>query len=365
MNVKLRAFLAGAIGAILAFGIVELVHGLYQLVPSITTAVSQRIIELTPGDLATAGIGALGKAATPVLITTLIIFTILFAGLLANLALRSGILALAGVSVFGAVALLAAFSEPFVAPLATVVAVLVALAVGTASAAGLMYGSALPAASEASQEGDKGSGEPEPQPFTGRSRETGAANIAVNRRNFLALAGAATAAGATAFGVGRVLGGEGVATASSPGSLESVGSASGGATGGGTTGGSTVAARTTLPPPPDAASISVQGMPELITPTEDFYLIDTAVSSPRINRDSWTLSVKGAVDNPIELSYDELVSSFQVIEADITMSCVSNEVGGRVDLPRALDRGPVERRTARSRNEPGQDSALLRTARGA
>ena len=328
MNVKLRAFLAGAVGAILAFGVVELIHGFYQLVPSITTAVSQRIIELTPGDLATAGIGALGKAATPILITSLIVFTVLFAGLLANLALRSGILALVGVSVFGAVALLAAFSEPFVAPLATVAAVLVALAAGTASAAGLMQGSALPAASEASQDDGKGSGEPEPQPFDGRSRETGAANIAVNRRNFLALTGAAAAAGATAFGVGRALGGEDASAASSPGSLDSIGSTSGGTAGGSTTGGATVAARQTLPPPPDAASINVEGMPELITPTDNFYLIDTAVSSPRINRDSWTVSVKGAVDNPIELSYDELISSFQIIEADVTMSCVSNEVGG-------------------------------------
>ncbi len=328
MNVKLRAFLAGAAGAILAFGVVELIHGFYQLVPSITTAVSQRIIELTPGDLATAGIGALGKAATPILITSLIVFTVLSAGLLANLALRSGILALAGVSVFGAVALLAAFSEPFVAPLATIGAVLVALAAGTVSAAGLMQGSVLPAASESSQDDGKGSGKPEPQPFDGRSRETGAANIAVNRRNFLALTGAAAAAGATAFGVGRVLGGEDASAASSPGSLDSLGSASGGTTGGSTTGGATVPARQTLPPPPDAASINVEGMPELITPTDNFYLIDTAVSSPRINRDSWTVSVKGAVDNPIELSYDELISSFQIIEADVTMSCVSNEVGG-------------------------------------
>ena len=69
------------------------------------------------------------------------------------------------------------------------------------------------------------------------------------------------------------------------------------------------------------------GMPPLITPSDEFYLIDTAISSPRINRDRWTLKVTGAVDNPIELSYNDLVS-MPAIEADITMCCVSNEVGG-------------------------------------
>jgi DMSO/TMAO reductase YedYZ molybdopterin-dependent catalytic subunit len=68
-------------------------------------------------------------------------------------------------------------------------------------------------------------------------------------------------------------------------------------------------------------------MPPLFTPNEDFYLIDTAISSPRINRDRWTLNIKGAVDNPIELSYDDLLS-LPTREADITLSCISNEVGG-------------------------------------
>jgi len=68
-------------------------------------------------------------------------------------------------------------------------------------------------------------------------------------------------------------------------------------------------------------------MPPVFTPNEDFYLIDTAISPPRIDRDSWSLKVMGAVDNPIELSYDELLS-LPTREADITLSCVSNEVGG-------------------------------------
>jgi DMSO/TMAO reductase YedYZ molybdopterin-dependent catalytic subunit len=70
-------------------------------------------------------------------------------------------------------------------------------------------------------------------------------------------------------------------------------------------------------------------MPPLFTPNEDFYLIDTTIFSPRIDRDSWTLKVTGAVDNPIELTYDELLG-FRTVERDITLSCVSNQVGGRL-----------------------------------
>src|SRR3712207_968340 len=117
MNVRRRAFAAGGVGMVVAFGIVELVHGLYQLVPSVLTAVAQRIIELTPGDAATTGIAVVGKAATPILISVIVILTLLFAGFLANLSLRSRIGALVGVGVLAAVAFFAAFSEPFIAPL--------------------------------------------------------------------------------------------------------------------------------------------------------------------------------------------------------------------------------------------------------
>src|SRR5918999_1631929 len=63
-----RAGIAGVVGAVVAFGIAELVHGLYPSVPSILVSIAQRIVELTPGGLVTAGIELLGKADIPVLI---------------------------------------------------------------------------------------------------------------------------------------------------------------------------------------------------------------------------------------------------------------------------------------------------------
>jgi hypothetical protein len=53
---RMRAGIAGVVGAVVAFGISELVHGLYSSVPSILVSIAQRIVELTPGGLVTQGI---------------------------------------------------------------------------------------------------------------------------------------------------------------------------------------------------------------------------------------------------------------------------------------------------------------------
>jgi DMSO/TMAO reductase YedYZ molybdopterin-dependent catalytic subunit len=68
-------------------------------------------------------------------------------------------------------------------------------------------------------------------------------------------------------------------------------------------------------------------MPKLITPAANFYLIDAALSSPRVDVNTWKLSVKGAVENPVSFSYKDLLD-MPTRESDVTLSCVSNPVGG-------------------------------------
>jgi DMSO/TMAO reductase YedYZ molybdopterin-dependent catalytic subunit len=322
MNTKLRSFVGGAVGMLVAFGIVELVHGLYQLVPSVLVAVAQRIIELTPGDFATTAVAALGKANIPILVVFTTLGTLALAGFLTYLSLRSRIFALVGMGILAAVALAAAFTEPFIDPVATVLTVLGALGIGASvsfyllRASGLLEsGTATEAVGEAAEDPEQ----PTPQPFVGRSREAhSAGGIAVSRRNFVVVSGVAAVAGLAAGGAGRLLSTEeGTAVAGAAAPLQP--SQRGG--GAGSSGSET------LPEVAAEASLDVEGMPPLFTPNEDFYLIDTAISSPRINRDRWTLNIKGAVDNPIELSYDDLLS-LPTREADITLSCISNEVGG-------------------------------------
>src|SRR5215217_4269606 len=99
---RMRAGIVGVIGAVVAFGITELVHGLYPSVPSIFVSIAQRIVELTPGGLVTQGIELLGKADIPTLIATVLIGTVVMSFLLSNLAVRRPTLALAGVAALAA-----------------------------------------------------------------------------------------------------------------------------------------------------------------------------------------------------------------------------------------------------------------------
>lgn len=64
-----------------------------------------------------------------------------------------------------------------------------------------------------------------------------------------------------------------------------------------------------------------------ITPNDDFYRIDTALSFPSVDVDSWSFTIDGMVDNPLRITYADLLAMPQV-ERVVTLCCVSNEVGG-------------------------------------
>jgi DMSO/TMAO reductase YedYZ molybdopterin-dependent catalytic subunit len=331
---RTRAGIAGVVGAVVAFGITELVHGLYSSVPSILVSIAQRIVELTPGGLVTKGIELLGKADIPTLIVTVIIGTVTIAFLLGNLAVRRPSLALAGVAVLAAVAIAAALADPFVAQAPTVITIVGALLAGAAVSELLLRAAGLRSTVEPAEEpplaGEPGSAA---SPVM-RSREAGSdERIAVGRGGFLLLGGGAAVAGLAAAGVGRLLGGGTVKNAVRPKKLnlpeapDNKQQAGKGEQEEAQKGARKAVTHETLPQPPADASIDVPGMPKLITPASTFYLIDTALTSPRIDANNWKLSVKGAVDNPVEFSYKDLLG-MPTREADITLSCVSNTVGG-------------------------------------
>ena len=88
-------------------------------------------------------------------------------------------------------------------------------------------------------------------------------------------------------------------------------------------------AKAPLPAPPADPSLEAanDGLSSLITPVKSFYRIDTAISFPSIALSSWELNITGMVDKPLSLSYNDIIGR-NLIERDITISCVSNEVGG-------------------------------------
>jgi DMSO/TMAO reductase YedYZ molybdopterin-dependent catalytic subunit len=78
---------------------------------------------------------------------------------------------------------------------------------------------------------------------------------------------------------------------------------------------------------PADAQLTVEGLQPFVTPNVDFYRIDTALVIPQVSKDSWSLDIGGMVDNPMTISFADLLARPQV-ERYITLSCVSNPVGG-------------------------------------
>ncbi len=65
------------------------------------------------------------------------------------------------------------------------------------------------------------------------------------------------------------------------------------------------------------------------TSNADFYRIDTALSVPQVPAEDWSLRIHGLVDRELTLDWNDLVSR-RFVEREITLVCVSNEVGGRL-----------------------------------
>jgi DMSO/TMAO reductase YedYZ molybdopterin-dependent catalytic subunit len=84
-----------------------------------------------------------------------------------------------------------------------------------------------------------------------------------------------------------------------------------------------------LPSPPRDPAGGIEGLSPLFTPNADFYRIDTALVVPRVSTDGWTLRVHGLVERELALGFDDLLDR-PIVEADVTLACVSNEVGGRL-----------------------------------
>lgn len=81
--------------------------------------------------------------------------------------------------------------------------------------------------------------------------------------------------------------------------------------------------------PPVPATVQPKGvaLPSFVTRNADFYRIDTALSVPQLSRENWQLRIHGMVDREITLRFDDL-DRFDVVEKLVTLTCVSNPVGG-------------------------------------
>ncbi|MBF4161168.1 molybdopterin-dependent oxidoreductase [Nocardioides acrostichi] len=90
----------------------------------------------------------------------------------------------------------------------------------------------------------------------------------------------------------------------------------------------------TLPEPADPAPAfpsddlaQKYGITPLRIDNNDFYRVDTRLDVPIVDPGSWSLTIDGDVDQEVTFTFEDLLG-MELIERDITLTCVSNSVGG-------------------------------------
>ncbi|MFE6890083.1 sulfite oxidase [Streptomyces sp. NPDC057694] len=81
-------------------------------------------------------------------------------------------------------------------------------------------------------------------------------------------------------------------------------------------------------PVPRGAALRIKDISPFMTPNGDFYRVDTALVVPKVDATTWKLRIHGkGVDRELTVSFADLLK-MPLIERNITLTCVSNEVGG-------------------------------------
>ncbi|WP_405563379.1 sulfite oxidase [Streptomyces phaeochromogenes] len=281
--------LSGALAGFAALAVAELVAGGVRPQAGPVVAVGGAAIDRTPAAVKDWAIRNFGSDDKLVLQLGILAVLALFAPALGIAALRFRRTGAAGVLLFGAVGAVAATGRPD----STGVGDALPSVAGAAVGAVLLYilvGRLAP-----------------PEPAPGAPASDGG----WDRRGFVIAASAAAVASAGAGLLGRSLSGS--------------------------SGRDAVASRRNLvlPAPgsparavPKGAQLRLPGVSPFVTPNGDFYRVDTALVVPKVDATQWRLRIHGeGVTRPVTLAFDDLLRR-ELIERDITLTCVSNEVGG-------------------------------------
>ncbi|MBY8886733.1 molybdopterin-dependent oxidoreductase [Streptomyces sp. PTM05] len=302
--------LAGLVAGFAALAVAELTAAAVRPQASPVTAVGGASIDLTPPALKNYAVEHFGTNDKTVLQLGIVVVLALFAVALGLIALRLRRTGALGVLLFGAVGALAAATRPYAHP-----ADVAPSLVGAVAGAAVLYGLAgrLAWGVRRPRRGDR-AGTPGPAddaPATADDAAAPAPTGGFDRRGFLLAAGAAAAASAGTGLLGRSLNAHSGAQATA----------------------SRAAVRLPAPaspaaPVPAGADLRLPGLSRFLTPDGSFYRVDTALVVPRVDATTWRLRVHGkGIAGELDLSYDDLLRR-DLIERDITLTCVSNEVGG-------------------------------------
>jgi DMSO/TMAO reductase YedYZ molybdopterin-dependent catalytic subunit len=301
MNRMLRRTLAGLAGLLaagVALGVAELVAGIVGAGSSPVVAVGNAAIALTPQPVKEFAIRTFGSNDKRALVTGTLIVLALYAVVVGLVALRRRVLGELGVVLFGLVGIVAALTRPSGTTLDALPSFLGAV-VGVAALRALVAPLTRPSPSSEPPAEEPG------EPGTLRER-TG-----LDRRGFLVRGGVALGAVVVAGGGGRLLQRR-FDVASQRSAL--------------------VLPRAASPAPalPRGADLArdVPGLTPLVTANRDFYRVDTAITVPQIPPSSYRLALTGRFGRRASFTLDDLYGRADLVERDVTLTCVSNEVGG-------------------------------------
>jgi DMSO/TMAO reductase YedYZ molybdopterin-dependent catalytic subunit len=117
------------------------------------------------------------------------------------------------------------------------------------------------------------------------------------------------------------------------------------------------------PPIPATAAFPESGTPTFLTSATDFYRIDTALRIPRLNAADWQLRIHGMVDRELTLTFDDVMNR-PLVERPITMTCVSNPVGGDLISTANFVGADLRAILLEAGVRPGADQALATSVDG-
>ncbi|WP_433824518.1 molybdopterin-dependent oxidoreductase [Actinoplanes sp. CA-015351] len=274
----MRGITIGAASGILAaaFGVAaaELLAAATRPQAGPLTAVGGALIDAAPAPVKEFAVRTFGTSDKPVLLGGIVLALALLTALVGVLAVRWRVAGAAGAALLGVVGATAALTRPAATTIDAVPALM------GAAISGVVLWVLLRSSS---------------------STTADSSGLEFDRRAFLRAA--ALFAGSTAAAAGGVYGVREVRAGAASTSREAV----------------------RLPAPADPAK-PFSGA-NFYTANDDFYRVDTALTIPRIDLDTWRLRIHGMVGNELGFSFAELLDR-PLIERDITLNCVSNEVGG-------------------------------------
>ena len=308
---RVHGIVAGLLTAAVALGVAQLVAGVTRPEGSPIVAVGRAVIDITPRPVTDLAIKVFGTHDKLALLTIIVVVLAVCAagfGIAAMNRLEAG---LTGLAVFAAIGLLAVATRPDFTP-GEVAPTLLGAAVGAYTLVRLARVARYQVGAHASpQVGAPASpevGAPASSEGGGPAARPAAQVVRHDRRSFL-LTGTVAAVGAAASGViGDLLSQR--STVSNARTHVRI-------------------PRPARPAPPLAVTdeLHIPGLSPFVTRNSTFYRVDTALLVPQVAPGSWKLRVHGMVGRELVITFDGLLRR-PLTEADITLCCVSNPVGG-------------------------------------